>query len=264
MNDDRISNWFTTDSAALRPKEGTLFFEAVIEPRRETDAAGNEVAPLEPRPNLTLVREEDEHDEYFDDEKTPRDEETAAPESNDETTADDELANLSKQMTSLSEDEGDSWPWEDEVESSRDLTEIGDKLKAIMTPLSKPAAAPPSPAPVCREDDHSAAEDVILCEPVGLYAVEPIVEAQGSAAEIAMGCESTDATSAYALRTVTTPKRIGSGQLVPARLTWRPGDPFGGDGKGPTRFRWEVMLTSACVTAACGLGCIWLLRTLLA
>jgi hypothetical protein len=60
------------------------------------------------------------------------------------------------------------------------------------------------------------------------------------------------------------PKQIGSGRLVPVRLTWKPGDPFAGKQKAPAeQFRWEVMLTSACVTAACGLGCIWLLRTIL-
>ncbi|MBN2561243.1 MAG: hypothetical protein JXQ75_09970 [Phycisphaerae bacterium] len=61
------------------------------------------------------------------------------------------------------------------------------------------------------------------------------------------------------------PKRIGSGRLVPARLTWKPGDPFATPSR-PKRnqFRWEAMLTAACITAACGLGCIWLLRTILA
>lgn len=66
-------------------------------------------------------------------------------------------------------------------------------------------------------------------------------------------------------RPAQTPKRIGSGQLVPARLTWKPGDPFGdSDGAGRRRFRWDVMLTSAGITAACGMFCIWVLRTLLA
>ncbi len=62
------------------------------------------------------------------------------------------------------------------------------------------------------------------------------------------------------------PKRIGSGRLVPARLTWKPGDPFSGSRSRSAGkpFRWEVMLTAACVTAACGMGCIWLLRTILA
>lgn len=60
------------------------------------------------------------------------------------------------------------------------------------------------------------------------------------------------------------PKRIGSGRLVPARLTWKPGDPFATP-TAPKRapFRWELMLTSACITAVCGLGCVWLLRNLL-
>ena len=61
------------------------------------------------------------------------------------------------------------------------------------------------------------------------------------------------------------PKRIGSGRLVPARLTWKPGDPFAGSSRRRVNhFRWEIMLTSACVTAACGLCCLWLLRTILA
>ncbi|HVP10368.1 MAG TPA: hypothetical protein VMV94_04175 [Phycisphaerae bacterium] len=61
------------------------------------------------------------------------------------------------------------------------------------------------------------------------------------------------------------PKRIGSGRLVPARLTWKPRDPFACSSKPKhQRFRWEVMLTAACITAVCGLGCVWILRTLLA
>jgi hypothetical protein len=61
------------------------------------------------------------------------------------------------------------------------------------------------------------------------------------------------------------PKKIGSGRLVSARLTWKPRDPFACPSQPKTqRFRWEVMLTSACITAVCGLGCVWILRTLLA
>ncbi len=65
-------------------------------------------------------------------------------------------------------------------------------------------------------------------------------------------------------RSTLAPKRIGSGRLVPARLTWKPGDPFATPSR-PKRapFRWELMLTSACITAVCGLGCVWLLRNLL-
>lgn len=62
------------------------------------------------------------------------------------------------------------------------------------------------------------------------------------------------------------PKRIGSGSLVPAKLTWMPKDPFGNGvrEKSAPRFRWELMLTSACVTAVCTLGIIWLLRAVAA
>lgn len=74
-----------------------------------------------------------------------------------------------------------------------------------------------------------------------------------------------ESATASASRPVATPKRIGSGQLVPARLTWKPGDPFGDSGGvSRRRFRWDVMLTSAGITAACGMFCIWVLRTLLA
>ncbi len=61
------------------------------------------------------------------------------------------------------------------------------------------------------------------------------------------------------------PKRIGRGTLVRARLTWKPGDPFGDSEETPgSAFRWELMLASACVTAACGLFCVWLLHSILA
>lgn len=60
------------------------------------------------------------------------------------------------------------------------------------------------------------------------------------------------------------PRRIGRGLLVPARLTWKPGDPFGGEGEHAAEsFRWDAMLTSACVTAVSGLVFIWLLRSVL-
>lgn len=242
MKDDRISNWFTTGSAAAQPKEGTLFYEAVIEPRRNPVEAGNDIAPLEPRPSLTLVHEDDDIEEaILRDHSEPLD--TIVP-------------TIAELAASPDEDEHDAWPWEDEVESSKDIAVRENED----TPASEVAA--PRPTPLCREDDHSASEDVILCEPTAVLGDESIVELEESA-EAAIESVG-EVAPAYALKTVNTPKRIGSGQLVPARLTWRPGDPFGSDAKGKSRFRWELMLTSACVTAACGLGGIWLLRTLLA
>ncbi len=61
------------------------------------------------------------------------------------------------------------------------------------------------------------------------------------------------------------PRRIGKGKLVQSRLTWKPGDPFGVSKDTPAlRFRWELMLTSASLTAACGLVCVWLLHSIFA
>ena len=243
MKDDRVSSWFTTGSAAAQPQKGTLFYEAVIEPRRDTREAGNDIAPLEPRPSLTLVHDEDDEIEeaILRDYSEPLD--TVVP--------------TIAELTSSEEDDHDAWPWEDEVESSR-----GRPTQVEEIPPPVIAAAEAAPIPPCREDDHSASEDVVLCEPTAVLAGESVFDSDelGDNATIPH-----DATApAYELKTVATPRRIGSGQLVPARLTWRPGDPFGGAETSKLRFRWELMLTSACVTAACGLCGIWLLRTLLA
>lgn len=65
--------------------------------------------------------------------------------------------------------------------------------------------------------------------------------------------------------TAPAPQKIGSGRLNSAKLSWKPGDPFGCSNESMRgRFRWEIMLTTACVTALCGLACIWVLRTILA
>lgn len=63
----------------------------------------------------------------------------------------------------------------------------------------------------------------------------------------------------------TAPGRIGEGKLIPSRLTWKPRELFGGAAaRRADPFKWEVMLTTACVTAACGMVGIWLLRSVLA
>ena len=111
-------------------------------------------------------------------------------------------------------------------------------------------------------DDHSAAQDVILAascadtvelrpsrERSRTVDDRPPLPKPGEIAGIAAG-----------LRTKTTPKRIGSGRLVPSRLTWKPKDPFADLKPKTRRFRWEIMLTTACGTAVCGMGAIWLLR----
>jgi len=60
-----------------------------------------------------------------------------------------------------------------------------------------------------------------------------------------------------------TPKRIGDGKLVQSRLTWKPGDPFAEGARPagmPGRFRWELMLSTACGTAVFGLAFFWIMR----
>lgn len=246
MKDERVSNWFTTGSAA-QPKEGTLFYEAVIEPRRDPHEAGNDVAPLEPRPSLTLVHDEDDdlEEAILRDHSQPLD--TLVP-------------TIAELASPPAEDDHDTWPWEDEVESSKDLIE--QEEVSLPTSVQPSATAANRGDALCREDDHSAYEDVILCEPTAVLGDQSNADLDECGDEATIPHDAQPL--AYELKTVNTPRRIGSGQLVPARLTWRPGDPFGGDAAARARFRWELMLTSACVTAACGLGGIWLLRTLLA
>lgn len=92
-------------------------------------------------------------------------------------------------------------------------------------------------------------------------ALEPALESNDA---VSASEDESMATTAYSgEQRHAAPSRIGTGQRVSTRLNWRPGDPFGdSSGSYGARFRWDVMLTSAGVTAACGLGCIWLLRTI--
>lgn len=123
-------------------------------------------------------------------------------------------------------------------------------------------------------DDHSAADDVILvAQRAEVVDLKSIVSEQPESTP-----STTTATGrpmpplpkpgeiakiAARVPTHPTPQRIGSGRLVPARLTWKPRDPFASDPEVPRRrFRWEVMLTTACGTAMCGMGTIWLLRAI--
>jgi hypothetical protein len=62
------------------------------------------------------------------------------------------------------------------------------------------------------------------------------------------------------------PTHIGAGRLHVERPDWRPGNPFG-DVRHPRRstrgrFRWDILMATACGTATCGVVCVWLLRAL--
>lgn len=104
-------------------------------------------------------------------------------------------------------------------------------------------------------DGHSAGIDISIAnEPsrsaAWTTATEPAVATGGGSA---------------ASKVSTAPGRIGEGKLIPSRLTWKPRELFGGAAaRRADPFKWEVMLTTACVTAACGMVGIWLLRSVLA
>lgn len=129
----------------------------------------------------------------------------------------------------------------------------------------------------CVVDDESATEDLILDEPPrppaaainsGLRTPRPAAARRGRSRESQPMPELPprgDIAKLANRGARPAPRRIGKGALVPARLTWKPGDPFGeGRRRSGPRFRWEAMLTSACITAASGLICVWLLHSILA
>ncbi|RIK68247.1 MAG: hypothetical protein DCC65_03375 [Planctomycetota bacterium] len=129
---------------------------------------------------------------------------------------------------------------------------------------SEPVAIEPSPLSDAEPATCEVSENSQPVTAVVIAASEKSSTPTAESSEVAAGLAA-EAATAGSVRPPHTPKRIGSGQLVPARLTWKPGDPFGdSDGRGRRRFRWDVMLTSAGITAACGMFCIWVLRTLLA
>jgi len=134
------------------------------------------------------------------------------------------------------------------------------------------------------QGDQSATEDLILCESPAAHAemlqLEHINKKKRTAAAQSSQTKRPitkpspesmptlpprgDIAKLGVRRSGKAPERIGRGKLVPTRLTWKPGDPFrDGHKRSAERFSWEAMLTSACITAACGLLCVWLLHSIL-
>ncbi|HWL94389.1 MAG TPA: hypothetical protein VNT79_12730 [Phycisphaerae bacterium] len=166
----------------------------------------------------------------------------------------------------------------------------------MTTTASKPTVRPATPVEAC---DHSGISDILLCQPPVAYSAmlelrlpsplgrrsnrngtarpqrTPAPAAQSEGSSVTAGWTGRampelpprgEIARLGIKRPPGAPKRIGSGALVPAKLTWMPKDPFG---RGVTekkgaRFRWELMLTAASVTAACGLGVVWLLKSVTA
>ena len=179
-----------------------------------------------------------------------------------------------------SQDVVDRWPW---VANRSDDGEGKRGAPQKRTPETdgtedvRQSAGVESP---CVVDDESATEDLILCQPPVGQAAKPY-DSRKSTRSAQRGVTRPrskgdrgpmpelpargDIARLGTKRQAAAPKQIGRGKLVPARLTWKPGDPFGQDcERRPDRFRWELMLTSACITAASGLICVWLLHSLFA
>ncbi|MFQ5424558.1 MAG: hypothetical protein ACE5F9_11330 [Phycisphaerae bacterium] len=166
---------------------------------------------------------------------------------------------------SASADDGPLW-------SSGEADAVDLKVEQEAAHLAEQVIAGPADRAVGVIDDHSATDDVILrespAETIDLKSAAanpanprrtptgrpmPPLPEPGEISQIAAGHQTRRQT----------PMRIGSGRLVPARLTWKPGDPFCDSSNRVRRFRWEIMLTAACGTAVCGMGAIWLLGQLI-
>jgi len=157
--------------------------------------------------------------------------------------------------------------------------------EAVRSPAGVPTQVDlPEAAEAFPVGDQSATQDLILCEPpeANTRMLQVTLDSDDLPEEPEAEATTNDVeesspepvqnlpfrpipTKTSPLRPGKTPDRIGQGKLVSARLTWKPGDPFGDGKPRPVeQFSWESMLTSACITAACGLFCVWLLRSLLA
>ncbi|MBK8269508.1 MAG: hypothetical protein IPK83_14860 [Planctomycetes bacterium] len=189
-------------------------------------------------------------------------------------------AEISPPAEPLGESAGPEW---DEIEIGKDA----------MTTDTKTTVAPALKLRSGDSDDlfskRSNFSDIVVCEPPAAHMAMLELKlpsrmgrrSSRSVMRAAVGCAAEQALAGAALaeerpmpnlpprgeiarlaskRSGGVPKRIGSGALVPAKLTWMPKDPFGNgvQEKAAPRFRWELMLTSACVTAATLFLALWL------
>ena len=305
MNEKRMEPMANRNEMETRLADGNLFDDDDAPTIECYDDASEDLDDIEetPLPNLKLSRGDEsaeidaEEEELVadtsdaDDDRWPWDSDIAeaAAHTEDEIETTDDAVADERRIESDAETDNEDEVEEDAADDSPlTLADEEDELATVTADLH----------------DHSAIEDVVLSTPVVQTPIEEtlasfarkldeeeaaasaeddsepqresaqsparavVIAAQSDADDSSSNDPSNEAAASIAVgqpRIALTPKRIGSGQLIPARLTWRPGDPFGDiGGSGPRRFRWDVMLTSAGVTAACGLACIWLLRTLLA
>lgn len=143
------------------------------------------------------------------------------------------------------------------------------EVPALLTSIPKTfTSAPPVKLSGDRPITSTAVAGVSassLSTPTASIAIAPVSDAAPAVLPEIPAARVTSAPPPQATprKTPDTPKRIGDGKLVQSRLTWKPGDPFaeGARSSGmPGRFRWELMLSTACGTAVFGLAFFWIMR----
>lgn len=237
MNESPLSGGMLAQELQRDLEDLDLFREALTK-MKET-AASDAGLLQDDRPKLTLVRPED-HDESST---------CLSPDDTVDTAA----------VSDLEEDFGELWLESLTGNVAQDATVSGVAYKTLGVDVTSEHASTDR----IDEDhefhnhDHSAVEDVVISNP--LESPNVLDDTANSEAPVVVSKPA----AAVAAPRGPIRHRIGSGKLAPTKLNWKPGDPFGCSDDA-RRFRWEVMLTTACVTAMCGLSCIWLLRTILA
>jgi len=259
MNDNSLAGKLADDGPQRDSSDLDLFGDAI-------DRMQDEGAPIiehdilsDDGPTLTLVRPED-HEEF---DAAPASTESHGPAPPTEAnSADSFAADLDADVY------GELW-----LEPARIDDNVAPpcaaKSPAGDTPISESFESEfDEPVPAEAEflgEDHSAVEDVILENPLGLTHSREPAAPEEQLMPVAQATEPVSRSAESLGFARPAPQKIGSGKLNAPRLNWKPGDPFGcSDGPSGPRFRWEVMLTTASITAVCGLGAIWLLRTILA
>lgn len=237
MNESPLSGGMLAQELQRDLEDLDLFREALT--KMKENAASDAGLLVDDRPKLTLVRPED------------------IDESSTCLSPDDTVDSAA--ISDLEEDFGELWLESLTGNVANEATVSGATSECHNIEVDSKVASPDRIEDDCEfhHHDHSAVEDVVLSNP--LEDTELSDEPSKSGAPIV---------ASKPAAAITAPRgpirqRIGSGKLAPTKLNWKPGDPFGCSDDA-RRFRWEVMLTTACVTAMCGLTCIWLLRTILA
>lgn len=248
MNESPLSGGMLAQELQRDLEDLDLFREALTKMKEDATSASDAGLVVDDRPRLTLVRPEDH-------------EEASSASLLDDTTVMDEPSKPDE------DDYGELWLESLTGNAGHESTVSGATSETTCALIDERAdvdsASELADDAEYHQHDHSAVEDVVMENPL-VEAME-LDEANEEAQPIqTLVASASKPAATLGVQRHPVPQRIGSGKLAPTKLNWKPGDPFGCSEDPARRFRWELMLTTACVTAMCGLTCIWLLRTILA